>query len=105
MAYPADTLHQIVSYSVKFNNTELSSEYQLAAIDTTKEINKISKARVAILGGDPKKNEFEESEETMFQPGKSVEIKLGYKESNTTVFKGIIAISYTHLTLPTIYSV
>ena len=26
----------------------------------------------------------------MFQPGKSVEIKLGYKESNTTVFKGII---------------
>lgn len=90
MVYPADTLHQIVSYSVKFNNTELSSEYQLAAIDTTKEINKISQARVAILGGDPKKNEFEESEETMFQPGKSVEIKLGYKESNTTVFKGIV---------------
>ena len=58
MAYPADTLHQIVSYSVKFNNTELSSEYQLAAIDTTKEINKISKASVAILVCDTKKNEF-----------------------------------------------
>ena len=69
MAYPADTLHQIVSYSVKFNNTELSSEYQLAAIDTTKEINKISKARVAILGGDPKKMSLKKVKRQCFNLG------------------------------------
>jgi len=90
MSYPSDTLHQPISYSLIFNNKQLPSEYKLASIETTKEINKISQARVAVIGGDPKKNEFQEGEDIMFQPGNPVEIKLGYKESNTTVFKGII---------------
>ena len=36
MASPADTHNQISSYTIMLNNSELSSEYQLAAIETTK---------------------------------------------------------------------
>ena len=90
MASPADTHNQISSYTIMLNNSELSSEYQLAAIETTKEVNKISRARFAIMGGNPKMHEFEEGENAIFQPGKDVEIKLGFNQLNSTVFKGIV---------------
>ncbi len=90
MASPIDTVNQRVSNTLKFNNAELPATYIVHSIDVIKAVNKIAIARVAIAAGDPVKEEFTENEETMFQPGKDVEIKLGYDGTNTTVFKGIV---------------
>ena len=39
-------------------------------------MNKLSRATISIIGGDPKQNTFEESEESIFTTGSEVEISL-----------------------------
>ena len=88
---PSDSLNQIASFSVKVNGTTIENTYKIFRISTVKEVNKLSRATVEIIGGDPKENEFEESESSTFATGNTVEISLGYEQSNVSVFKGIIS--------------
>ena len=88
---PSDSLNQIASFSVKVNGTTIENTYKIFRISTVKEVNKLSRATVEIIGGDPKENEFEESESSTFATGNTVEISLGYEQSNVCVFKGIIS--------------
>lgn len=88
---PSDSLNEIASFDVKVDGTQIESTYKLFKIQTFKEVNKLSRAVISIIGGDPKENTFEESEESMFATGSEVEISLGYEQSNTVVFKGIIS--------------
>ena len=88
---PSDSINQIASFSVKINGSSLGTSYKVYSINIYKEINKSSRATVSIIGGDPKENSFDESEESMFSTGKTVEISLGYDQTNVSVFKGIIS--------------
>ena len=88
---PSDSLNQLASFDVKVDGTQIESSYKLFRIQTFKEVNKLSRATISIIGGDPKQNTFEESEESIFATGSEVEISLGYEQSNTVVFKGIIS--------------
>ena len=88
---PSDSLNQLASFSVKIDGSTIENTYKVFRISTVKEVNKLSRATIEIIGGDPKKNEFEESEASMFSTGSTVEISLGYDQSNTAVFKGIIS--------------
>ena len=88
---PSDSINQIASFSVKINGSSLGTSYKVYSINIYKEINKLSRATVSIIGGDPKENSFDESEESMFSTGKTVEISLGYDQTNVSVFKGIIS--------------
>ena len=87
---PIDSLNEPVSFSLIFNKKPLSVDYTVYNASVTKEVNKIGRACIKILGGDPHLNSFEEAESTEFKPGTDVEIKIGYDQSNTTVFKGIV---------------
>ena len=71
---PSDSINQIASFSVKINGSSLGTSYKVYSINIYKEINKLSRATVSIIGGDPKENSFDESEESMFSTGKTVEI-------------------------------
>jgi phage protein D len=53
-------------------------------------VNKIARAYISILGGKSYENLFPESENTIFAPGKDVEISIGYAQKNVKVFSGII---------------
>jgi len=88
---PSDSINQIASFSIKVNGAVLGSSYRVFSINTNKEVNKLSRATIRIIGGDPKDNSFEESEESMFSTGKTIEISLGYDQTNISVFKGIIS--------------
>ena len=88
---PSDSMNQIASFSIKVNGTVIESNYKIYRINTYKDVNKLSKAKISIMGGDPKQNNFEESEETIFATGNEVEISLGYDQTNILVFKGIIS--------------
>ena len=68
----------------------LDSNFEINKIITFKEINKLSRARIQILGGDYTKNTFNESENKIFDPGNEVEIKFGYDQKLTLIFEGII---------------
>jgi phage protein D/phage baseplate assembly protein gpV len=88
---PSDSLNEIASFDVKVDGTQIETSYKLLKIQTFKEVNKLSRAVISIIGGDPKENSFDESEESIFDTGSEVEISLGYEQSNTVVFKGIIS--------------
>jgi phage protein D len=79
-----------VSYTIKVNNKELNSKLVVLKIDVWSEVNKISRASISIVAGDIHLNKFSESEEASFEPGKEVEISLGFKQTNAVVFKGVI---------------
>jgi len=87
---PLNTSSNPVSYTIKVNSKELDSELIVMRVDVWGEINKISRAAISIIAGNMHMNTFEESEMTNFEPGKDVEISLGYKQANAIVFKGII---------------
>tara|TARA_B110000483_G_scaffold180347_1_gene213228 strand:+ start:15884 stop:17599 length:1716 start_codon:yes stop_codon:yes gene_type:complete len=88
---PSDSLNEIASFDVKVGGTQIESSYKLFRIQIFKEVNKLSRATISIMGGDPKENNFDESEESIFATGSEVEISLGYEQSNILVFKGIIS--------------
>ena len=87
---PIDSVNKPISFSLSFNNAPLPISLEIYSITVQKAVNKIGRAQVQILGGDPNMNSFEEAEADYFEPGNPVEIKLGYDQSNTTVFKGIV---------------
>ena len=88
---PSDSLNQIASFSVKVGGTNVEDTFKIFEIQTFKVINKLSRALISIIGGNPKENNFDESEESIFSTGKEVEISFGYDQSNSLVFKGIIS--------------
>tara|TARA_A100001011_G_scaffold383863_1_gene455669 strand:- start:13839 stop:15653 length:1815 start_codon:yes stop_codon:yes gene_type:complete len=87
---PLDSLYKAVSSQIKINGQLLDSNFEINKIITFKEINKLSRARIQILGGDYTKNTFNESENKIFDPGNEVEIKFGYDQKLTVIFEGII---------------
>ncbi|MBA22272.1 MAG: hypothetical protein CMP52_02875 [Flavobacteriales bacterium] len=87
---PLDSLYKAVSFQIKIDKKPLDSSYEVNKVIAFKEINKLGRARIHILGGDYTTNSFVESESEVFDPGNEVEIKLGYDQKYTLVFQGII---------------
>ena len=66
---------------------EIKDEYRIAYVEVHKALNKIPTAKVILQDGRPgipKTQKFQISETADFEPGKEVEIKMGYdnKEKN-----------------------
>ncbi|MCC6459599.1 MAG: type VI secretion system tip protein VgrG [Saprospiraceae bacterium] len=78
----------LVTVNVSVNGKTLNDAIHLQSIEVTREINKIAKAELVVLDGDPAKQDFEF--QTDFAPGSEVKISLGYHQQNETVFEGII---------------
>ena len=73
--------------------TEIKDEYRVVSVEIHKALNKVPTAKVVLqdgLPGIPETQKFQISEKADFEPGKEVEIKLGYDNKEKTVFKGII---------------
>ncbi|MFT6065410.1 MAG: phage protein D/phage baseplate assembly protein gpV [Paraglaciecola sp.] len=87
---PKDSINKLVSFDILVNGSSIGSKRMVVKINIDKTINKISRAKIYLSGGDAYKNTFDESEDTNFAPGKTVEIKIGYEQSNQVLFKGIV---------------
>jgi hypothetical protein len=60
------------------------------SVSVNRELNRIPSASIQIDDGEAAKATFPASNSDSFLPGKSVEIKFGYRSQNETVFKGTI---------------
>ncbi|MBU6167420.1 MAG: hypothetical protein KGQ86_00140 [Bacteroidetes bacterium] len=87
---PLDSAGKPTSFNITFDGTPLSDDLMVYKILTWSEVNKLARARIEIIGGDTSLHLFPESEESSFEPGKEVQISLGFDQINTIVFKGII---------------
>ena len=80
-----------LSVIILIDGTEIAKTFYIISIEVQKELNKIPFAKIVLHDGDTREQKFEASENSCFEPGKKVDIKVGYgpgKESS--LFKGII---------------
>ncbi len=77
-----------MEHEVIVGGTPLRSLVTIMSIEITQELNKVAIATIEVADGDPSKNTFENQK--IFEPGKEVEIKVGYKLKKDTIFKGIV---------------
>ena len=87
---PSDESKSVVTYTLLSDGTQLSKSYQVISLMITKELNRIPTARIVVLDGEASRETFEISNTDDFVPGKEIEIKIGYRNDEQTVFKGLV---------------
>jgi Rhs element Vgr protein len=80
----------LITFSILAEGTVISDLYPIHSLETSKEVNKIPFARIMLYDGDPAEADFEISNKDTFLPGKAIEIKAGYDNTEKSIFKGII---------------
>lgn len=80
----------LVTFEVLSDGSPVPQTVLVYSIDVWHELNRIPRAKLAILDGDPAEETFSASEEDWFVPGKEIEIKAGYHNDHSTIFKGIV---------------
>ena len=90
MASPITSNMGIPSCSVMVGGKDMGATYGIKSIVVTKEINKVSKARIIIMDGNPSDETFDASASKDFDPDKVISIKMGYNQKEQEVFSGVI---------------
>ena len=80
----------LTTFTILVEGEPLPDTFSIVAIDIRKEINRIPAASVILYDGDAARQEFETSSSDVLIPGKTIEIKGGYKLEETLLFKGVI---------------
>ncbi len=82
----------VINLEVTVDGTKLPDAMLVLETEVVKEINKIPYARVVIFDGDSREQTFPQSEESMFEPGAEIEIKVSHDPSSTmeSIYKGLI---------------
>ena len=80
----------IVSYTILSAGSDIPSTYEVRSIKIEQHLNRIAEAEIIIRDGDAGNQEFEVTDSNTFKPGTAIEIKLGYQNSDTSIFKGIV---------------
>ena len=79
-----------VTFTVKIGGQAIPQTFQVYSVNVIKEVNRIPMAKLAIIDGEPAKNDFAVSTANVFLPGKEIEIFAGRKSTEDLIFKGII---------------
>lgn len=87
---PTQDTTDLSTFRILLDGEEIRGKYGVASIVVQKHVNKIPTAKLMLLDGEVSKQDFKASSSGDFNPGKEVEIKLGYHEKEDTVFKGVI---------------
>lgn len=87
---PNPSRHDVASFTILVNDTVINPTYEIMSIAITKEVNRISVARLVIRDGEASEGDFEISNQNDFVPGNKIKIKLGFDGDETLAFQGII---------------
>src|SRR3954468_5227908 len=85
----------IASVNITSNGKPISETYELLYVEVKTEYNRIPYAELGFIDGDIAKQEYKISESPDFEPGKEIEIKMGYESKSASekpkvVFKGVV---------------
>lgn len=80
----------LTTMSVMAGGVELGAQYRIVSIEISREANRIPKASIVLLDGDPAAQSFSTSDEDSLIPGVDVEIRGGYASEVSSLFKGIV---------------
>lgn len=87
---PTSATPDVCTVAVLVDGNEIAGEFHLLSVVVTREINRIPAATLHLRDGEASRATFAVSNTEHFIPGKKIEIKLGYRSQNETVFKGLV---------------
>ncbi|MGN6640669.1 MAG: type VI secretion system tip protein VgrG [Mucilaginibacter sp.] len=87
---PGDQDTALVTFTIKINGEDVGTQYQVASISITNEINRIPSAKIMIYDGNAAEQDFSISNEETFIPCSPIEIWIGYNNDEEQIFSGII---------------
>lgn len=87
---PTGAARSVATYTLLSGGQEVSRTYQVVSILVQKEVNRIPFATIILADGSPAAETFPISNAADFAPGKEIEIKLGFRSEEETVFKGLV---------------
>lgn len=87
---PSEAARSVATFTLLSDDVEVSRTYQVLSILVQKELNRIPFATILLVDGDPAAETFPVSNAPDFEPGKTMEIKLGYSSHEETVFRGVV---------------
>lgn len=85
-----DTAGDLATFAVLVNGADVGRDYHVLSLAVSSELNRIPSASLELRDGDPARATFAASNADHFVPGAAIEIRLGYRGSNATVFKGVV---------------
>lgn len=87
---PAIVKDSQVTFTIKVDGTQIPTTFQVISIDTWNAINRVPKARIVVFDGSAAEQDFEISNQSIFLPGKKVQISAGYLGAKEDIiFEGI----------------
>jgi Rhs element Vgr protein len=87
---PTPATPDVSTVAILVDGVEISGEFHILTVFVTKELNRIPQAVIQLQDGEAAKSTFQASNSDYFIPGKKIEIQLGYRAQNDSVFKGIV---------------
>lgn len=80
----------LVTFEIKVDGNSIPDIIEVESVVIDKSVNRISKATLVILDGNPSEEGFSVSSSATFVPGNKVSILVGYEAVNELVFTGIV---------------
>lgn len=80
----------VVTLTILVDGSVLPSQVEVYSVDIWQELNRIPRAKIAILDGSASEQTFRVSEEEWFVPGKPIEIMVGFSSDESMIFSGIV---------------
>ena len=80
----------LVTFTILSDGDEIPRSIQILTIDISSEANRIPSATLVIIDGDAAEGNFSISSSGRFDPGKKLQIRLGYNAEEETLFTGIV---------------
>lgn len=79
-----------VTFTVKIDGNQIPRSYEVYAVTVIKAANRIPQAKVTLIDGEPAKESFAASNDSLFLPGAAIEIYAGHQSQEDCIYKGII---------------
>ncbi|QFT92987.1 Phage late control gene D protein (GPD) [Roseovarius sp. THAF9] len=80
----------LVTFEVLVDGAAIPDRLLVRTLRTDHAVEAIPTATLVIADGDPAEETFEVSESATFAPGRRIELKAGYHDTNKTIFTGVI---------------
>lgn len=87
---PTPATADVCTFALLIDGQEIPGSFQILSIAVSLELNRIPSANIQIQDGEAAKSTFAVSNTDYFIPGKKIDIQLGYRSENASVFKGLI---------------
>ena len=87
---PTTATPDICTSAILIEGAQLPGAYHVLSLVVSRELNRIPSAMIYLRDGEASQASFQASTSDLFVPGKKIEIQLGYRSQNTSVFKGMI---------------